>query len=187
MKKHQGANKVEPIRDVEDIREIKEYLLHRSYRDYFLFTFGINSGLRISDILPLRVMDVVHTEHLRIRENKTGKTRKIKMTSSLRTEIDKYTRAMADSDYLFPSRKGDRPITRVQAWHIINKAAKAANIEGAIGTHTLRKTFGYHFYQQHKDVALLQQIFGHSSPSVTLRYIGINDDMMDEALEDFVL
>jgi integrase len=52
-------------------------------------------------------------------------------------------------------------------------------MEGGIGTHTLRKTFGYHFYQRTKDVAMLQQIFGHSASSITLRYIGINDDMMD--------
>ncbi|WP_430756995.1 hypothetical protein [Pseudobacillus badius] len=58
MTNKQGQNSVEPIRDLEKIRMIKEYLLHQSYRDYFLFTFGINSGLRISDILPLRVMYV---------------------------------------------------------------------------------------------------------------------------------
>ncbi|WP_425389003.1 hypothetical protein [Domibacillus iocasae] len=51
----------------------------------------------------------------------------------------------------------------------------------------MRKTFGYHFYQQTKDVAMLQQIFGHSAPSVTLRYIGINEDMMDQALQSFSL
>ncbi|MDX9806823.1 MAG: site-specific integrase, partial [bacterium] len=53
--------------------------------------------------------------------------------------------------------------------------------------HTLRKTFGYHFYQKTKDVALLQQLFNHSAPSVTLRYIGINQDIMDMAIEDFSL
>ncbi|MFL0366188.1 site-specific integrase, partial [Pseudobacillus sp. 179-B 2D1 NHS] len=51
----------------------------------------------------------------------------------------------------------------------------------------MRKTFGYHFYQRTKDVAMLQQIFGHSSPSITLRYIGINDEMVDRVLEDFSL
>ncbi|OVE45880.1 tyrosine-type recombinase/integrase, partial [Pseudobacillus badius] len=66
-------------------------------------------------------------------------------------------------------------------------ASRACGIEGAIGTHTMRKTFGYHFYQQTKDVAMLQQIFGHSAPSVTLRYIGINDEMIDQILERFSL
>jgi hypothetical protein len=49
----------------------------------------------------------------------------------------------------------------------------------------MRKTFGYHFYQQTKDVALLQNIFNHSAPSITLRYIGINDDLLDKAIDDF--
>nr|WP_231690017.1 tyrosine-type recombinase/integrase [Cytobacillus solani] len=56
-----------------------------------------------------------------------------------------------------------------------------------MGTHTLRKTFGYHFYQKYKDVAVLQQIFNHSSPAVTMRYIGINQDIMDEAVDGFSL
>ena len=57
----------------------------------------------------------------------------------------------------------------------------------SIGTHTLRKTFGYHFYQKYKDLALLQELFNHSAPSVTLRYIGINQDMIDDAMREFKL
>jgi integrase len=187
MNMKQGQNSVEPIRDPEQIGAMKEYLLRKSYRDYFLFTFGINSGLRISNILPLRVMDVRYTEHLRIREKKTGNVRKIKMTAALKQEIEKYTRHMADSEWLFPSWKGKGHLSRETAWRVINGAARACGVEGAIGTHTLRKTFGYHFYQRTKDVAMLQQIFSHSAPSITLRYIGINDDMMDQLLEEFSL
>ncbi|MBH0158661.1 site-specific integrase [Fictibacillus sp. 5RED26] len=185
--KQTGSNVVEPIRDKEKIQLVKEVLLHQSYRNYFLFVFGINSGLRISDIIQLKVLDVRSVDYLKVREKKTKKVRRIKMTFSLRNEIDKYIRSMADSDYLFPSRKGQGPISRVQAWKIINDAAREVGIKDAIGTHTLRKTFGYHFYQKTKDVAMLQKIYGHASPSVTLRYIGISDDMLDEALDDFAL
>jgi integrase len=187
MALNQGQNSVDPIRDPEQIRAMKEYLLHQSYRDYFLFTFGINSGLRISDIVGLRAMDVRNIDHLRVKEKKTGKIRKIRMTGALKQEIEKYTRHMADSDLLFPSRKGKGPIGRETAWRIVNGAARARGITGAIGTHTMRKTFGYHFYQQTRDVAMLQQIFGHSAPSVTLRYIGISDEMIDQVLEQFSL
>jgi integrase len=65
-----GTNTVEPIRDIEKIQEIKEYLLRRSYRNYLLFIFGINSGLRISDILPLRVMDAKYAKLLRRKRQK---------------------------------------------------------------------------------------------------------------------
>ncbi|OUN01122.1 MAG: integrase [Paenibacillaceae bacterium ZCTH02-B3] len=187
MVARRGANAVEPIRDLSKIREVKNYLRQRSYRDYFLFTFGINSGLRISDILPLRVKDVRGVKYLRIKEKKTGNIRRVIITNALKREIEFYTAGMADSDYLFPSKRGNKPISRMQAWHIINNAAQACGIDGPIGTHTLRKTFGYHFYQQTKDVAMLQEIFGHSSPSITLRYIGINGEMIDRALENFSL
>lgn len=187
VKRNRGSNSVEPIRDVNKIKEIKVHLLNRSYRDYFLFTFGINSGLRISDILALKVADVKSTTQLIIIEKKTGNKRKIIITSNLKNEIDNYIRHKKDSEYLFPSRKGNNPISRVQAWQIIHDAAKSCGVEGAIGTHTLRKTFGYHFYQQSKDVAMLQYIFGHSSPSITLRYIGINDEMVEKALVNFSL
>jgi integrase len=183
----QGQNSVEPIRDSDKIQAMKNYLLHKSYRDYFLFIFGINSGLRISDILGLRVMDVRNADIVRIKEQKTGKGRKIRLTGALKREIEKYTREMADSDLLFPSQKGKGPIRRETAWRIINGAARACGVKGEIGTHTMRKTFGYHFYQQTKDVAMLQQIFGHSAPSVTLRYIGISDEMIDQVLEQFSL
>ncbi len=187
LRTSQGANTVQPIRDLEKIRQIKELLIHRSYRDYFLFFMGINSGLRISDILPLRVCEVKAATHLKVREKKTGNTRRILITDTLRNEIEKYCHSLADSDYLFPSRNGDKPISRVQAWNIINAAARDTGIPDSIGTHSMRKTFGYHFYQKYKDLALLQQIFGHSSQSVTMRYIGITDDIIDQAMQNFSL
>lgn len=179
-------NTVQPIRDKSKIEELKAVLKRQSYRDYFLFVVGINTGLRISDILPLRVCDVRDKTHITITEKKTGKAKRFKINTTLRELIDEYTHGMGVNDYLFPSRKGDKPITRVQAYRLLNNAAAVAGLE-EIGTHTLRKTFGYHFYQKTKDVAQLQEIFNHSAPSVTLRYIGINQDIIDRAIDDFSL
>lgn len=176
---------VQPIRSKDTIAQFKSELLHRSYRDYMLFVIGINTGLRISDILPLKVKDIKGS-HIKIIEKKTGKTKRFFINAPLRNELDKYTKGMNDNDYLFPSRKGDKPITRVQAYRILNAVATKLGLE-EIGTHTLRKTFGYWHYQQFKDVAILQDIFNHSSPSVTLRYIGINDDIKDKTIENFYL
>lgn len=80
----------------------------------------------------------------------------------------------------------NQPITRCRAYTILNEAGKKCNLE-EIGTHTLRKTFGYWFYQQTHDVAILQELFNHSSPSITLRYIGINQDTLDNAYDNFSL
>ena len=180
-----NMNEVQPIRDKEIIAKFKNKLLKKSYRDYMLFVVGINTGLRISDILPLRVKDITGT-HIIIKEQKTGKNKRLWINNTLRTELDKYIADMDDNDLLFPSRKGDKPISRIQAYRILNDVAEELGVP-EIGTHTLRKTFGYWHYKQFKDVALLQEIFNHSAPSVTLRYIGINADLMDESMKNFGL
>lgn len=178
---------VQPIREKSKIEEMKRELFKNGTRDYLLFFTGINTGLRISDILKLRVADVKDKTHIIITEEKTNKLKRFKINSGLREELDKYTQGMNDNEYLFRSQKGsNQPITRVQAYRILNDAAKKIGIS-EIGTHTLRKTFGYHFYQKTKDVALLQELFNHSAPSVTLRYIGINQDIMDNAIDNFSL
>ena len=56
-----------------------------------------------------------------------------------------------------------------------------------MGTHTLRKTFGYHYYKKFKDIAMLQKIFNHSNPAITLNYIGIEQDKIDESYKNFIL
>lgn len=180
-------NFVQPIRDLNQIEELKVELLKKCYRDYILFLTGINTGLRISDILRLTVIDVRDKTHISKREEKTGKIKRFKINLTLRAELDKYTKTMNDSDYLFVSRKGSNlPITRIQAYRILNEAAASVGLT-EIGTHTCRKTFGYHFYQKTKDVAMLQTLFNHSAPSITMIYIGINQDMMDDAIDDFSL
>lgn len=180
-------NIVEPIRDVEKIEKMKSYLLRKNYRDYVLFNLGINCGLRISDILNLRVGDVRGKTHLKLKETKTGKNKNQKIPYPVIEMLEEFINGREDEEYLFQSRKGyNRPLLRQRAYSIIRDAADHVGLKD-IGTHTLRKTFGYHFYQRRKDVALLQDIFNHSAPSITLRYIGINQDVMDEAIDDFYL
>lgn len=177
-------NFVQPIRDQEKIERIKEFLKEDSERNYLLFLVGINTGLRISDILKLKVGDVKGT-HIALREQKTSKQKWIRITPSLKRELNKYIAGKDDSEYIFISRQGkNKPIGRSMAYKILRKAANEFKLKD-IGTHTLRKTFGYHFYQQTKDVAMLQEIFNHSSPDITLRYIGVNQDSMDKAMSKF--
>ena len=178
---------VQPIRDRVKVDAMKRELLRTGYRNYMLFLVGINTGLRISDILALKVSDVREQTHLTLREKKTSKIKRLKIMG-ISKDLQEYTMNMKEEDYLFASQKGNnQPITRVQAYRILNNAAKNIGLTEEIGTHTLRKTYGYHFYQKTKDVALLQELFNHSSPSVTLRYIGINQDVMDKAMDEFVL
>ncbi|MFD2442907.1 site-specific integrase [Bacillus sp. CGMCC 1.16607] len=176
---------VQPIRDKQLIESMKIQLADCK-RNVFLFTLGINTGLRISDLLRLKVNEVRNVTHIIIIEQKTKKLKRFKINETLKLAINDYTHSMPDDVYLFKSLRGTKPIKRVQAWKILNQAAKQVGLS-EIGTHTLRKTFGYHFYQKYKDVAVLQQIFNHSSPAVTMRYIGINQDIMDEKIDGFSL
>lgn len=167
---------VEPIRKLSDIEKIKKYL-STNPRDRLLFIFGINTGLRISDILKLKVKDVKNKRHLIVTEQKTNKIKKVLIMNDLKHEIKEYIKDKKGDTYLFESAQTNNPISRIQAYRIINNACKKKRVKGNIGTHTLRKTFGYHFYQKTKDIALLQSIFNHSSPKITLRYIGINQGL----------
>ncbi len=176
-------NAVEPIRDIEVVHDIADYLRIRSERDYIMFMFGVYSGLRISDILKLRVRDVRGKEKVTLREKKTGKERRFPINKALKKALAKYIEAMRDYEFLFKSRNGNnQPITRQQAWSILNKAGKEFGID-RIGTHTLRKTFGYHMYMQTHNIALIQKILNHSSADITMVYIGVTQDAMDSAMD----
>lgn len=178
---------VQPIRDTGKIKKVKDLLKSKRLRDYALFTLGINSGLRISDLLNLKISDVVDgkgnlKDRITIRERKTGKLKDFPVGKSAKKALNEYlsTNTMAGNSYLFPSRKGNnKPISRIQAYRILNEACRTAGLDVQVGTHTLRKTFGYHAYQQGKDITLIQKLFNHASPSVTLRYIGITQDDLD--------
>lgn len=141
---------VQPIRDKNKIDEMKTELKKQGTRDYLLFITGINTGLRISDIRILKVSDVLNEDrtpksHITIREKKTGKIKKFKINDTLSREFIDYTKNMKMNDYLFYSRKGiNKPITRIQAYRILNTVAKKIGLE-EIGTHTLRKTFRLSF------------------------------------------
>lgn len=180
-------NAVQPIRDIDTIHAIQNDLKENNFRNYLMFEIGIYIGIRISDILNIKVKDIKNKDNLTLREIKTKKEKLMPIPSHLKREINTYIDDMdlKDSDYIFKSRKKKiKPISRVQAYNILKKIANKYKLEN-IGTHTLRKTFGYHFYKKTQDVALLMTIFNHSDPSITLRYIGIEQDNVNKSLKNF--
>lgn len=178
-------NTVEPIRKKSDIERMKK-ALHG--RDLLLFIVGINSTLRISDILALKVGDVRGREAVTLREKKTGKAKHLPWNQSVKKAVKTLVPAnAADDDWLFPSRKGDKAISRVQAYRILNDAAERAGLDIQIGTHTLRKTMAYHAYKNGTDISLLMNVLNHSSQRETLRYIGITQDNVNNVFESINL
>lgn len=176
-------NTVQPIRDIEKVNDIYDYLNDQSSRNGLLFAFGIYTGLRISDILAVRVRQVRNEEYLSIREKKTGKEKNIPINRFLRKCIDEHIVDLKNYEYLFYGRKKTAPMTRQQAYNILSSAARKFGIP-SVGTHTLRKTFGYHMYQKTYDVAMIMDVLNHSSQAETLRYIGVNQDTKDKLYMD---
>jgi integrase len=171
---------------MEEISEFKSALFELGgARDRFLFLLGINTGLRVSDLVKLRVGDVRGKSYTDITEEKTNKSRRLHLTA-IQPDIVEYCEGKKDSDYLFPSQKGGKNISTTQAYRILTRAGDWIG-RNDIGTHTMRKVFGYHYYKRTKDVATLMEIFGHAAPSITKRYIGIRDDEIADSLKEFRL
>ncbi|CDO05233.1 Tyrosine recombinase XerD [Oceanobacillus picturae] len=179
---------VQPMRSLEKIEDMKWSLQKWcGQRDYIMFLIGINTGLRVSDLLKLKVKHVKGKKKITVREGKTQKPRVIHLTN-IYDEIQSFAECqIKTSEWLFSSRKGNMPISRIQAYRQLNKAAEMVDINDGVGTHTMRKTFGYWHYKQFKDVAELQMILNHSHPEVTLKYIGITDEQIENNLNNFYL
>jgi integrase len=185
---------VDSIRDLGKIAEMKAILNGKGGRDRLLFIMGINTALRIGDLLSLSVGDVLDSEGqiagtVELKEKKTGKIRRFPVNESLRSALSDYLaerRGCNRSEPLFPSRKGGA-LGRSQAWRIMSAAGESVGLEN-IGTHSLRKTFGYHVYKMTgEDIGLVQKLLNHSAIRITLRYIGIDRERMDKAFMELNL
>lgn len=171
--------RVQPIRDRQQLALVKEYLKKWNVRNFIFFLIGIQTGLRISDILKLRVSDVTG-DHIIVFENKTGKYREVLMPGELKREIKQYIANREPDEFLIKSRKGDnRPINRRQAYAILKKVGEEFNLD-RLGTHSLRKTYGWHHYRKFNNIAALKTALNHSSDRETMIYIGVIQDELNE-------
>lgn len=178
---------VEPIRELEKIEAMKALLRDRNPRDEALFVLGINSALRIGDLLALKISDVTNEkgeilDAVRVQERKTSKVKLFPLNRSVKEALNNYLKVrqnLSPSEPLFLSRKKPGPLSRWRARRILHEAGKAVGLY-RIGTHSLRKTFGYHVYRKTGgNLGLVQKLLNHSSSGDTLRYIGIDRDEMN--------
>ncbi len=181
------ANRVEPIRDKKKIAAIKKMLKNKGkYRDYCLFVCGINFGLSIGDLLETQVKDVRNSlseikDSFEITEQKTGKLNVIAINEKAKEAIKLlFSRTNIENDlnnYLFYNTRkkaGKYNIFRAAAYYLVNKWCRNVGITNInIGTHTLRKTFGYHAWKNGVSIEVIQKKYKHVSTSTTRHYLGI--------------
>jgi len=175
-----GANAVDPLNG-KQAKCVLNYLKGvGNSRNTLLWALGITTGLRISDLLPLRVQDLLDAERetkkfIKVRETKTGKTRLVPVMKVAEEAFRSHRQQEKSepNDYLFNSRKGNTPITREQARRLVKRWCEECNLRGNYGTHTLRKTFASIAYANSGgDPVATARVTGHSNPAQLLRYIG---------------
>jgi len=178
---------VEPIRKLKDIKSISRLLKSRP-RDYLLWVLGINNGLRAKDLVRIRYSQVEGLKAgavINIVETKTGKDNLLVINKAAYKALQAYLIIIepASGDYLFKSRKGNSHISSQSVGRLVRSWASAINLKGRYGAHTLRKTWGYHQRTRHgAGFEILCKRYNHSSPAITMRYLGIEDREVCELL-----
>ncbi|MBP3205358.1 MAG: tyrosine-type recombinase/integrase [Lachnospiraceae bacterium] len=181
----------QPIRDTGKLENFKNYYrtIKPNPRNYALIIIGLNTALRISDILCLTCGDVFdfnqrrfHT-HMTVREQKTGKRNQVYINDAIQDALRAYIPfdKQTENAWIFESKgQQGKPLSRYQAYRIIREAAEYAGLDEHISCHSLRKTFGYYAWKQGTPPALLMTIYNHSTYQITKRYLGIEQDDKDD-------
>ena len=189
--------KAQPIRDRDQLNAILDTLSKDNSsigrRRYLMFMCGIYLARRISDLLPRRVGELRGRDYLQIKEKKTRKYIELPIPDRLKSFLLRELKGRPDDEYLFQSPFKDRktgkpkPIDRRTAYGDMKAIAKASGFPADynIATHTMRKTFGYHYYQQTHDIGTLMVLFNHHSEKDTKIYIGIELDEITAAIKKF--
>lgn len=176
--------KVDPIRDLKAVGRIKK-LLEDHDRNYALFVVGINSALRAGDLLGLKVGQVRHIkpgEVLTVREEKTEKLRMVVVNEAMAEAIWKLVTnsGKADDEFLFTGLRGQLTVQYLN--RLVKEWCANVGLKGNFGSHTLRKTWGYHQRVTFKtDIPILMKAFGHSTQRQTLEYLGITEEEVHTA------
>ncbi len=179
----------QPIRDEEKLEKFKTYYrtIQSNRRNYLLIIMGLNTALRISDLLSLRQEDVYDFNmrkirtHVELREHKTMKVTRIYLNAAVKRALTECVRFSKGEYCLFYSGYTyTTPLSRSQAYRIVKRAADYAGLDDEhISCHSLRKTFGYYAWKHGVQPAMLMSIYNHSSYNITKRYLGISQDDKD--------
>lgn len=182
-----------PIKDLDLVHDIQDYLKVESKRNYVLFTLGLGTGYRAGDLVELRVRDVkkaLRTGYFLILENKKKNTRNIrkdnikprevKIPNKLGIILKEYIKNKNDYEFMFPSRKGNGYIQVKQVSRILSEAGKFFGLDN-ITAHSMRKTYAYTIYVKSGfDIVAVKEMLGHASIEITKRYLGLDRELYDK-------
>lgn len=191
-------NKSQPIKNKEKLDRFKNFYIEEEYnpRNYMFISLGLNTALRVSDLLKFTWNDVYNFDngcfrtHVKLTEQKTTKQSVIFLNSRIINSLSWYkSEAIINflpDTFLF-SNDNNQHISRSTAYRIVHNAAVSCEIEGVISPHSLRKTFGYYAWKQGTSPVLLMDIYQHSLFEITKRYLGIEQDERDSVFRDVVI
>lgn len=172
--------RVDPIKNRNNVIKVINELKKGEERNVILFKIGIYTGLRIEDILRLKVKNI-NGNTLEIQQGKTKKYKRIQLNDDLRKSLKAYIKGKNEEEYIIKSRNGsNKPLSYTQAYRIIKSAIKKARIKGNYGTHSLRKTYAYALYENN-DLSIVQGALNHDNQLTTLKYIGVTDEEINRA------
>jgi len=182
-----------PLTDSE-IATVKESFTRT--RDKALFILGLKTGLRISELLSLKIGDVyqygrmadsVYVERKHMKKKVEG--RAIPLHQEAKDALSVWVKDLekagkADpSSPLFKSRKGNRSITRVQAFRVLKEVYESNGMIGKLGTHSLRKTFANRIYERlDRDLIKVQRALGHKAITSTVSYLSFKEEEITEVI-----
>lgn len=170
------------------IEKIKiEYRRRNWIRDLLLFVLSINTGIKLVYLLKLKVSDVKDKDFLKIKDN-TKVTRIYPLNNEIKELIKLHCEKRKKSDYVFASlRDISKTIDRIEVFRKFKAVCLSLGLSNKYSISSWRKTFGYHYYKEYKDLALLQWLYGQNSPEETLKYIGKKEDINNRLNKEFKL
>ena len=180
-------SQVYPIKDKRKIKAIRKYLINSNrLRDWIMVSIGIFTGLRIADILNLKVKDIKNKDYLKIKQQKTKKVKKIIINNQLKEDLKEFVKGKKENEYLIRTTLKENGeylnehISPTQAYRIIKDIQYKLKIKESLGTHSLRKTYAYNLYKEY-DISVVQKALQHENQLDTLRYIGVEEEVINKA------
>lgn len=189
---------VEAAKSKSQRDQIEAHLREAGQVYHDIWKLGVNTALRISDLLQLTIADVKNLDSsapaLELVEIKTGKARRIMLNAPALKIMQRRVSEYPRQHYLFQSdavnidrSKAPQPINRRSVGRVFEKVGQQIAPRLSLGTHSMRKTRGYAMFEAGRSIESIAKVLNHSSPAVTMRYIGIEQRDIDRSYVEFEL